>query len=161
MGTHFLKLGFMLAVVTVAGCSSQPSVASRASQEQSLAAFKHQANQLYDAYLAGDRAQAKHSLEESIRLAEESNLPPTYQVGCLFFYYARLYVLERSGGSERQAEAALVKAHYWSVREAQLGGNSDAEAGARAKVETGDQIMAFIDKSGWLLDSSASRRLWF
>lgn len=146
MGTRILRSALMLAVWVLAGCSSQPNVSSRASQEQTLATFKQQANQLYDAYLAGDREQAKHSLEQSIRLAEESKLPSTYQAGCLFFDYARLYVLERRGGSERSAEAALVKARYWSVREAELGGNSDEEAGARAKSETGDQIVAFIDK---------------
>jgi hypothetical protein len=146
MRTCILAFVSVLAVGLLVGCHRPPATPTRAAQEEALTTFKGRANRLYDAYLTGDRDEAKHNLEECIQLAHDSKLPPAYQAGCLFFDYARLYVLERRGGNEALAEAALVKARYWSLRERELGGNTDEKAGAVVKAETGEQIMGFIDK---------------
>ena len=136
----------MLAASIVAGCHPQPIASTRASQEQALSNLKRQANGYYDEYLAGDYNQAKLSLERSVKLADKLEFVPHYQAGHLFFCYARLYVLERRTGNDALAEAALVKARYWSLRERELGNVPDEEGGAFAKSESGDRIVEFIDK---------------
>lgn len=131
--------------VNLVGCSSRRHEGEPRA-EDSLNVFKGKAKQLYDSYLGGSSSEATESLKESIRLAERANIPDHYRAGCLFFNYARLYVLEHRMAKPALAEEALVKARFWSLREAELGGNSAEEAGVFITSQTGERIEQFIDK---------------
>jgi hypothetical protein len=130
--------GCILAAMTLLGC--------RSVQVDPAAEAVKQSDQLYQVYLTGDLGRAKWSLEETIRVIENANLKPERKANIIFFAYARLYVLERRTSTRAIAEAALVKARYWFLREHELSGETEAQAGAAVQSLTADKCMNFVDK---------------
>lgn len=105
-----------------------------------------QLDQLYQVYLTGDLGRARGSLEESIGVIENANFKPERKANLLFFSYSRLYVLERRTSSGAVAEANLVMARYWFLREHELSGETEGQAGAAVQALTADKCMDVVDK---------------
>lgn len=118
----------------------------RSVQVDPAEAAAKQSDKLYQVYLTGSRDQAIWSLEETIRVTENANLEPSGKANTLSITYARLYVLERRAGNGGLAEAALVRARYWFLREHELSGDSEEQAGAAVRSFTADKCMDFVDK---------------
>ncbi len=128
----------ILVAMTLLGCRSVQVDPAEEAVKQS--------DQLYQVYLTGDLGRARGSLEETIRVIENANLRPERKANMLFFAYARLYVLERRTSTGAVAEAALVMARYWFLREHELSGETEAQAGAAVQALTADKCMDFVDK---------------
>ena len=103
-------------------------------------------DELYRAYLAGDREQAKQSLLDTVHVIEKAKLKPWGQANMLFITYARLYALEFRTRSQSSAAGALVKARYWYLRENELSGDSQDEANAAVESFTPDKCIDYVDK---------------
>lgn len=117
--------------------------------------FTKQADVLYQSYLQGNRSQARRSLEETIQLAGKSNLKPAGEADCLCFTYARLYALEKRTGTQPLAEAALVRARYWYLRQRELGGSTADESAVALTSYTAEKCLDFVDK--WNKDHTGGR----
>lgn len=130
--------GCILVAMTLLGCRSVQVDPAEAAVEQS--------DQLYQVYLTGDLGRAKWSLEETIRVIENANLKPERKANIIYLAYARLYVLERRTSTGAVAEAALVKARYWFLREHEFSGETEAQAGAAVQSLTADKCMDIVDK---------------
>jgi hypothetical protein len=117
--------------------------------------FTKKADSLYAQYLAGTPEQARQALEATIKLAAAAKLSPFGEADCLCFAYARLYALESKSGRAAAAEADLVRARYWYLRQRELGGATPDEASKAVANFTGEQCMAFVDK--WDKDHSGGR----
>ena len=103
-------------------------------------------DRLYVAYLQGNRDQARRCLLQLVEVGETAKLSPIGQARWLFFDYGRLYVLETRVGSQALADAYLVKARYWYLRQCELRGDSKDEASAAIAAFTAEKCMEFVDK---------------
>jgi len=126
-----LILALAIALAGLLGCESEESVQDRAIREANakVMAVGKKLDPLYQTYLTGTRDQAEMSLKQMLSHVEGSDEPPKVQAHDLWLTYSRLYVLEKRGGNEALAQAYLLKARYWLLRKAELGG-ADAEKAA-------------------------------
>jgi len=80
-----------------------------------------QHQQLIYKYLAGDVAQARESMEQSVRLIEgETVLSPIEHTAYLLNDYCHLYALEKRVGNESAASIYLKKAIEWNLKSLDL-----------------------------------------
>ncbi|MCX5670242.1 MAG: hypothetical protein NTU94_02830 [Planctomycetota bacterium] len=86
-------------------------------------------------------------MEQMISVSEGSDAPLRVRAHGLWLTYSRLYVLEIRGGNEALAQACLLKARYWLLRKAELGG-ADTETAATEVFSwfTPDKCMEIIDQ---------------
>jgi hypothetical protein len=79
---------------------------------------------LFQQYLQADLPSARRALQEEIALLEDPPVPlqAERRATVLFAECARLYTLEKRAGREPDAEVALIKARYWSLRRYQAAG---------------------------------------
>jgi hypothetical protein len=129
-----------MALGLLAGCHEHVKPQANAAQD-----FLKRVDLLYDAYLGGNQEEAKQSLNEAIQLAKDADLPLNDKAHSLTMNYQRLYVLERRAGHKSLAEAALVRARYWLLEEAESGNNTTQDADEFVMSKTGDVIMDFVD----------------
>jgi len=134
-------LPFVLLLMVLTGCDPE-----RIARDN----LAKQTSNLYHVYLNGGRDEARHSLQDAIRLIEDTQVSPPFRKGqaaSLFLGYARLYALERRAGSNDMAQVYLVKARYWCLRQDELDGDNAAGCNAYlAKFAAEDKLMDFIDK---------------
>lgn len=112
-------------------------------------------DKLYDAYMAGDLQQARHSLQEAVQVCEQSVPSRQGQANTLFWTYCRLYVLDKRSGDEASAESDFIKARYWGLRRYELSGNDTNGAASAVQSLTGERFIGFVDK--WDKDHSDGR----
>src|SRR5579863_443098 len=131
----------MLALLVFAGCDPEQIARDN---------LLKQTDSLYRVYINGGRDEARRSLQEAVRLIENTPVSPPFQKGqawSLFLGYARLYALEHRAGSNDMAQIYFVKARYWCLREEELDGDSPSGCNAYlAKFATEDKMLEFIDK---------------
>ena len=131
----------VLAFFVFAGCDREQIVRDN---------LLKQTDDLYRVYLTGGREEARRSLQEAVRLIENTSVSPPFQkgqAGALFLSYARLYALERRAGSNDMAQIYFTKARYWCLRQDELDGDSPSGCNAYlAKFATEDRMTDFIDK---------------
>lgn len=101
---------------------------------------------LYNAYLNGDLAQARTSLQQSVQIGESGKLAPIGQARWLFFDYSRLFLLEKRAGKQDLSQAYLVKARYWYLRQCELRGDSKEEAASLVIAFTDQKCLEFVSK---------------
>ena len=129
-----LLLGIAVGMTAVSGCERAPVKSSAVSKhpDQVAAEVNARQNELYQIYLNGNRNDAARSVENVVKLLEETEgQPPRFQAANLWPAYARLHLLEQRNGDEALAEAFWTKARYWYLRTQELSGSSKADA-ARA-----------------------------
>ena len=110
-----------------------------------VAEYKKTNAVLYQVYLTGNVNEAKESLQTAIGLTQNRKLPPELQAQSLFFDYARMYILQSKLDNKPLADAALLKAQFWSLRNAELTGDSEEKAGAALRHKTGENITVHIN----------------
>lgn len=135
-----LLVAYTFSLTILVGCHSM-----RIDSEE---AVLQQSQRLFEAYLEGDAATARHCLHQEIALLENSKvLHPPRQAFVLFVECSRLYVLEKREGNYTKAELALIKARYWNLRRYELDGNLTVEALAEFNSFTPEKLVEITDKA--------------
>jgi len=115
-------------------------------ESKEMKQFGQQTDKLYHTYLDGDRDQARRSLQGTIQLIEEAQLPPHGKAHTLFVTYCRLSVLEKKAGNDALAENYLLKTRYWYLRELEIDGKSVDQTSDAVKAFTGDKAQQLVQK---------------
>ncbi len=98
-------------------------------------------------YLKSDVSEARICLLENAKLLEEATvLEPIGRSQLLSKNHLRLYVLERRVGNEATAEANLIKAKYWALRNSELMGVALDSAIHQISENTFERIVQYIDE---------------
>ncbi len=110
--------------------------------------FEEEFTRLHQVYLDGGPAEVRESLAGMIAIFEEDpDFSPSEQASGLSLSYGQLHVFEQRTGDAEAARAALIKARYWTLRQAELSGCSPAEAMRHVeKFASEEGVVAFIDK---------------
>jgi hypothetical protein len=134
-------LACVLLLIVLSGCHSE-----RVPNEKEVF---DQSQQLFAAYLQGDLAAARRSLEEEIGLLEcpKVRLDAMHQSTVLFLECARLYTLEKRAGRGTNAEMALIKARYWSLRRYEADGALKDSALEEFRSFTPERLIEITDAS--------------
>jgi hypothetical protein len=144
-----LILPMLIALSGSCGCWPEEQDTLKAAKEanDNVMTLHKKLDEMYGAYLAGNREEVKHNIEQAISLIENSKVPVLVQAHGLWLEYSRLYVLERISGNELLAEASLLKARYWLLRKAELAGTNSEEA-ARQVIQwfTADKCVEIVDQ---------------
>ena len=133
-------------VILLNGCHLRTATLFGGRTPAEMKGFIQQTDRLYHAYLDGDRDQARHSLQETIKLIERAKLPPNGQAHTLFVTYCRLCVLEKKAGNEALAEDYLLKTRDRYLRELEIDGQSADPASQAVKSFTGDKAQEVVEK---------------
>lgn len=122
------------------GCESKQLLAKQ--QEKII----QESELLNAAYLQGDVNRARLSLQQNAQLLEESIiLEPIGRAQLLSYTYFRLYVLEKRAGKVAAADASLVKAQYWVLKNGELLQVDIEEAVAEIKQFSSERIVEYVD----------------
>jgi hypothetical protein len=122
------------------GCSGEHS------QFSNKAAFNKLENEVFSSYLTGDADQAKQSVNQMIRLSENTHaIDESSRAGILFLNYYRLYVLEQRCGNKSEADIALIRGRYWRIKNLELENFSDADIADKIESETPERIVKIVD----------------
>jgi hypothetical protein len=100
---------------------------------------------LYQIYCTGDSAQARQALEGIAAIAENGGERPVVKAWTMFLCYARLYVLDARVGNEPTATLDFVKARYWYLRRAELGGYDVKAATEALSKVTPERCVEMVD----------------
>ena len=99
---------------------------------------------LEQTYLNGSAGAARESLVKEIGIIENSGLPNAQMI-IARLPCCRLYVLDKRLGSPKLAEASLVKARYWYLRDLEIGSNQDAQVAKDLLEFTPDEVEKLVD----------------
>jgi hypothetical protein len=106
-----------------------------------------QSEDLSKEYLQADASHAKQCLESDARLLEEATvLEPSGRADLLSLAYFRLYSLETRTGNEVGAKVNLIKARYWRLTSAELGGAKAEEAVGKIELLSSERIFNEVDQ---------------
>jgi hypothetical protein len=126
--------------LTLSGCNSD----TKHDQQQEEVIRKSE--ELFRRYLEADISVARTSLLENADLLERATvLEPIGRSQLLAKTYFRLYVLEKRSGNEPVAEADLIKAKYWSLRNGEMMGVAVDKAMDQIKQYSPEHIFQYID----------------
>lgn len=103
---------------------------------------------LYQSYLDGDRDQARRGLEQILSTVENTpGLPSKFRNRDMWLNYARLYVLEKRTGNPLLAEAHLIEARYWHLRELRGSEGLSSDQAASQEAEwTPEEYARWVDR---------------
>lgn len=79
-------------------------------------------------------------------MLDDGNLNARADAHGRFMTYARLYVLCKNTRQEGEAEAYLVDTRYWLLRERELSGYPETNAGTFVSSWDSDKVLSFIMK---------------
>jgi hypothetical protein len=137
---HVLIVG--LALVILPGCSHPDS-----DEDRQLDVLRR-TEQFYRAYLNGDQAEARRSLEQAAKLLESSTvLEPSGRAFHLFLTHSRLYALDKRIGDGPRAEAELAEIHYWLVKRLESLGLPAQQVADELREYDVERIMKFVDQT--------------
>jgi hypothetical protein len=108
--------------------------------------FVKKSDQLYEAYLNGNRIQAKRSLDALLIATEAANLSPDGHAHTLFKIYARLYVFEKRNGNQSAAEADFVQVKHWLLQTLKSRGQLNSQATEEVDEYTTDKCLKEVDE---------------
>jgi hypothetical protein len=144
-----LILPVLIALSGSCGCQPEEQDNLKAAREanDSIMALNEKLGEMYHAYLAGNREEARQNIEQAVSVIENSNAPLLVKAHDQWLGYSRLYVLQRRSGNEILAEASLLKARYWLLRKHELAG-TNSEKAARAVFQwfTADKCVEIVDQ---------------
>jgi len=104
-------------------------------------------DKLYQAYLTADVYQARQILQQKVKLFENDTiLERSGLARDLFQEFSRLYAFDKRVGNNDSAEVDLIKAHFWLVRDFELGGLSSDKVMEKVRTANADDILAMVDK---------------
>jgi hypothetical protein len=139
-----LTLGLRPVFIVAFLCVAMSGAASRvrsAPESRRADDFAARANALYKSYLTGDLKTARQSLHDLAALYEASGPVSQGMAHGLTANYGRLYVLEYRAHRSDVAETFLIKSRYWSLRLAELDGDSEEEAAANVATYDGPKCI--------------------
>jgi hypothetical protein len=135
-----LSSALTIGIVT-AGCESKTR---RFAQQNEIL---QQSEALFQCYLQGDVKRARVCLYDSAKMLEESLvLESIGRSQLLSKTYFRLYVLEKRANNEIAAEANLIKARYWSLKNGELMGVDPAKTVEQITNYSPERIFQYVDE---------------
>ena len=102
---------------------------------------------LYYQYVNGDAGKARDSLLTGVTILEKAScFEESTHAGLLSLEYSRLAVLENKAGDKLAAEAYLLSAQYWQLKDHELSNSSAGAAMAKVKALDMQEATRFVEK---------------
>ena len=135
----------LICVLSVTGCYSGKDSSDHNIETQQKEIVQ-KSEDLNRRYLEGTLSRAKESLRDNAKLLEEGVvLEPVGRSQLLALTYFRLYALDQRIGDQTAADADLIRAQYWSLKNGDLTGVDVKTAIRNIKEFNEDRIIEYVD----------------